>query len=605
MNDNKAFFKLVLLMLGLMILVFASWRIMTYSSRSGNKEGEFSSLSSYVSGKSNKQNEQEHLSKVRRLKKQEILENEIPVVPQKEEENNSGNISSMIKSAQPSAWSNFVPRTIQDYNSRLVLQNDDSSFSSTRESADQLAGRQTESTYSKAPAEQTGSAPANIGVTGNFDTFSGGREKEREEILSSYLKPNREIEDKLNRTLDNLAFNIQSAIDKVIKPQSKKAQNIEKYRQKTQSSAAGSSVKSDTPFASMLTQVAAQGDSIVQNTAKAFGNKAGNEMASLMSSFQQELSAAVNTPNATNAQIADKIKGISQKYQEKINKLSEKQQYDKFVQDRIEQDNKQKQELSQFYKGEVMNELSTILDKAREKELALASKNLPEQEYWNEVLKNNYQAQVDMRNTIKKSGESLDYFNKWTDDKERERIKQQVKAEEEGLVPSYANVLSQEQLKAREETWNKEKKDLNAQILNGYGKEGSEEFSKMYQEYENKMLKLAQTPMSDAKRLEQEMQLRKEYNTKIAQWQKTPHARQMAVTQGANNVLNSIFEQNPSIARDPQQRSQFEAQSRPVIEQAMTQILDVQNNEKMTPEQKQREINKIQKDLERALSGEQ
>jgi len=605
MRDDKALLKFLLLTLGMMILGVASWRIMTYSSHDGNG-GLFSSSASFVRGKSQRTSEQQRRSQVSRLKTQEILDsNAVSTAVKQEPSEEQKNVSSMVKSAHPSAWNNFVPREVRDYSRLTAAQPDAPAFEPSRESAAQLAGRPTASAAGSGVQAQTGETAPPASVAGNFSAFSAGRDKERAEMLSSYLKPNREIEDKLNRTLDNLAFNIQSAIDKVIKPQSKKAQNIEKYRQKSSSAAAGATAKSDNPFTDMLAQVAAQGDSIVQNTTKAFGNKAGNEMASLMSEFQRELSAAVNTPNATKAQMAEKVKDVSKKYQEKINKLSEKQQYDKFVQDRIEQDNKQKQELSQFYKGEVMDQLGTILDKAREKELALALQNLPEQEYWNEVLKNNYQMQADMRDTIKKAGAPLDYFNKWMDNKEAERIKQQVKAEEEGLVPSYADVLPEEKLKARQETWKKEKQDLYGQLLNGYGKEGAEEFNEMYREYENKMLNLAKTPMSDAKRLEQEMLLRKEYNDKIAQWQKTPHARQMAVTQGATNVLNSIFEQNPAIARDPQQRAQFEAQSRPVIEQAMAQILDVQNNEKMSPEQKQREIDKIQKDLEHTLSGGQ
>lgn len=604
MRDDKALLKLLLLTLGMMILGIASWRIMTYSAHDSNG-GLFSSSASFVRGKSQRPSEQQRRSQVSRLKTQEIFDNNaVSTAVKQEPSEEQKNVSSMVKSAHPSAWTNFVPREVRDYSRLTAAQPDEPAFEPSRESAAQLAGRPTASAAAQSGAQtQTGGAAGDVHVAGNFGAFSAGRDKERAEMLSPYLKPNREIEDKLNRTLDNLAFNIQKAIDKVIKPQSKKAQNIEKYRQKSSSAAA--SAKSDNPFADMLAQVAAQGDSIVQNTTKAFGNKAGNEMASVVSEFQRELSAAVNTPNATHTQTAEKVKDISKKYQEKINKLNEKQQYDKFVQDRTEQDNKQKQELSQFYKGEVMDRLGSILDKTREKELALALQNLPEQEYWNEVLKNNYQMQADMRSTIKKSGAPLDYFNQWMDNKETERIKQQVKAEEEGLAPSYADVLSEEKLKARQETWKQEKQDLYGQLLNGYGKEGAEEFNGMYQEYENKMLKLAKTPMSDAKRLEQEMLLRREYNAKIADWQKTPHARQMAVTQGATNVLNSIYEQNPAIARDPQQRAQFEAQSRPVIEQAMAQILDVQNNEKMAPEQKQREIDKIQKDLERALSGGQ
>lgn len=451
MDRERALLKFLLLILVCVILGFASWRIMSYTPSDDDTGGLFSFASSHVRGKQSKKNKQKYLSEVERLKQEEILQNRVSAPAPDNQTDKEKELDSIIKSAKPAAWSNFVPRTIQKNN--FLGAGNYYDENPAVPSANALAGRNTyepNNTFYDVRENKAVSTPEEI-------SRNRKREKERAEMLSAYLKPNREIEAKLNRTLDSLAANIQTAIDKIIKPQSKKNKNIEKYgHNKGKETAA--SAEDTNAFNRLLAQVSSQGDSIVQNVTKAFGNKAGNEMAALVKQFERELSGAVNTPGATSGQIADKVKDISKKYQDKINKLANKQQYEKFVQDRTEQDNKQKQELGQFYKGEVMQEISDILDKAREQELDLASKNLPEKEYWDAVLKNNYQKQVDMREAITKAGESLSGFNKWLDAQERRAVEQQVKAEEEGLVASYAAALSEEHFQAKQAALKKKRR---------------------------------------------------------------------------------------------------------------------------------------------------
>ena len=599
MNKKYSLLRLTLLAIVLFVLAFASMRIMSYSPARGSKGGLFS-LPSAKSDSRKTQIEQEHLAELKRLKTQEIWDDEVmsDELPS-EEQRNPSDASSLLKSARSVSWQNYVPRTLEAsalQNTAVYNENETFFTPIPHSDPDRLAARRNPPAQSHSDSY---SAPSDVAQT---PLLTDSRmEEKRAAMLSEYLKPNREIEAKLNRTLDSLASNIQDAVAKALMPKSKKAQNIEKYRHKTQGGTAAADPSN--PFANMLSQVSSQGDTIVQNVTKAFGNKAGSEMAGLMNAFQQELSSAVNMPNATNAQIAAKVQEISQKYQGKINKLAEKQQYDKFVQDKVDQDNAQIQELSKFYKGDLLEELGGILAKARETELALSSQNLPEKEYWEAILKNNYQKQVDMREAIKHSGEPLDAFYKLLDEQERRNVKAALEAEQKGEVPSYARVETDVEKQAKQKTLNEEKKTIINQVADTYGGVAAEKIGDIYERYAAKMKELSEKPMSDAARRLEEMNVRQYFNDQISNVLKTPEMRQMAVVQGTNKVIKSIYEQNPAIARDPQVKAQFELQSRPVIEQAMSKIIDIQNNDKMSPEQKQTAISQIERDLEKALSG--
>ena len=63
-----------------------------------------------------------------------------------------------------------------------------------------------------------------------------------------------------------------------------------------------------------------------------------------MDAYAGELAQALSTPGATAAQTQQKVKEISKKYQKEMDKLEQKSQYDKFVQERVAQDNKHKEE---------------------------------------------------------------------------------------------------------------------------------------------------------------------------------------------------------------------------------------------------------------------
>lgn len=605
--NNKSLLKFVLLALGLFILAFAWMRIISYSPSKGDKGGFFS-LSSSDKHKEKPLSESQQLTEIKRLKTQEIWENDkgTPSIPA--EKNEPSDTASLLKSARSFAFPNFVPRTLE----ASALQNtavagDKSAFvPMSPTSAEHLAGRPNtaldnaasaaDTAYSASP--RTDNGPSNSG----FGTDRQAEDK-RAEMLSDYLKPNREIDAKLNRTLSTLANNIQDAVAKALMPKSKKAQNIEKYRHKTQGTSAVSA--SDSPFSNMMAQVSSQTNALVQNVTKAFGNKAGNEMASLVGQFQQELNSAINTPGATNAQIASKVQEISQKYQGKINKLAEKQQYDKFVEDRTEHDNQQKQELSKFYKGELLEELGGILDKARESELALASKNLPEKEYWEEVYKSNYQKQVDMREAIKKAGQPLDKFYAWLDEKERQNIEKALEAEQNGEIASFDRVETEDERIAKQKTLKEERERIIDQVTKTYGPEAAAAIKKIHENYAKDVEKEGQKSMSDAAHRSVDMKLRQNYNKQMADALKTPEMRKSAVKKQTEDIFQSIYEQNPSINSDPQLKMQYEEQTRPVIEQAVSKIMSINDNDKLTPEQKLAQTNQIRRNLEKFLSGEQ
>ena len=608
MNDN-ALLKLLLIGVGLLILAFASWRILSYGPERTDKPDLFSfSTDHEVRSKRKKQAQQQYVSEVERLKQQEIVENKTAAPEPVGDKTDRADLKKFNHPHAAAAKTAVSPRETP-YKSAVayprrntpaatapapVTAADAPAF--TPSSAARLAGR-TDNT----PQGQTAESAASY----NPNAYDKSIADKRQSMLSAYLKPNREVEEKMNRTLANLASNIENAVAQALMPKSKKAQNIEKYRPKNAAGAAASAGggAASGPFANVLAQVANQGNGIVENTRQAFGDKAAGDMAALINNFQQELSGAVNAPDATNEQVAAQIRDISKKYQSKINKLSEKQQYDKFVQDRTEQDAQQKQELGQYYKGEVLDALGNILDKARAKDLELATQNLPEKEYWEQLLKNNYDTQVEMRDAVKNAGEPLEYLNKWQDKQKEKAIADRRAAEENGLVESYAVPKTENEIKAEEKTLAKEKADVVAQIAAGYGEDAAREMGTLYEEYAQKMLEISRTPMSAGERAEKQEQVRRLYNQKIADWQKSPQAREMAVTQNTDRVMQNLLTQNPNIANNPQAREQFEAQARPVVEKAMARIVEIQNDDELTPQQKQTAIAKAQHELEQSLRG--
>ena len=249
-----------------------------------------------------------------------------------------------------------------------------------------------------------------------------------------------------------------------------------------------------------------------------------------------------------------------------------------------------------------METLGGILDKSREQELALASQKLPEEEYWKKIMENNYKKQKDMADAIKNAGAPVEYFHKWLEKDELEKTKAALEAEKEGKVQSFARVETESEQKAKQETLKKERGDISKQVQSAYGDEGLEEIEKIYKEYEGKILELSQTPMSDAERRLKEMEVRQQYNKKISDSLKTPEMRQAAVKQGVNNALESIYKQSPALAQDPQTKYNFEEQARPVLENAMREIVEIQNDEKLTADEKQKKINKIEAELSTQIS---
>ena len=210
-------------------------------------------------------------------------------------------------------------------------------------------------------------------------------EAERERAFSPFLTGmNRKQQEQLQNQLKGLSSNIDRALAKALMPKSKKDANIEKYLQRNASPAAASAG----PFAPVLDQVASQKAGVVQSMGNAFGQEAAQEAGQVMDDFQNEMASAVNNPNMNPQQIAEKVKQVAQKYEQKLQKMSNDNSFKKFQQERIEKDNRLKEELAKQYGPEIAAQANQVIDAAREKDMKLALQGLPVEEYYNQQMEN-------------------------------------------------------------------------------------------------------------------------------------------------------------------------------------------------------------------------
>ena len=309
----------------------------------------------------------------------------------------------------------------------------------------------------------------------NFNNSSSRMQEERARMLAPYLRPNGQEKARMDAQWNKLTAGLERAIAKALFPKSKKEEMIEKYTAQAQPTKTNAV---QTPgFAGALSpvgeQLATQKQAIMQSMGRTFGGAAARQAGGIMDSFAGEVSSVLNSPQGTAEQKMQQVQQIAKKYQDKMDKLAEKNQYDKFVADRVAQDNKQKEELGALY-PEQREQIGQLIDQTREKDLALATQNLPREEYFNQLAQNDQQLRNDIQQVVVQGGKSVQELRRWEENKNKEYLKELAEMEEKGQIQSVASVAGADERKKTQA----EVEVQSPKILEGFVKSFGEETRK-------------------------------------------------------------------------------------------------------------------------------
>ena len=508
MNEDKTGLKIVLGILGALAIIAALWRVLAYEPGNVARGSSTSkTIPAQTSGDVPVQTPQ-----------QQALLDELLSVPVQQESVSLAEQPVHPVAAQPSSWAaepqnrasrkqNYPGRTSAHTPQRYV----DTNF--------YTPDNKQPSSY-VAPATASYATGSYAGPQVNFNSSAQDRmREERAQMLAPYLRPNRKEKEQMDAKWAKLSAAIDRAVLQALTPKSKREQNIEKYAAQNNTSHVKESGFAG-PYAPVANAVAVQKNEIVKSFGSAFGSRAAAQAGSLMDNYAQELAGALNMPNATPEQKEQKVKEISKKYQKEMDKLAEKNQYDKFVADRIAKDNEQKAQLQAQYPNPQLNaKFSQIIDEAREKDLALATQHLPAEEYYKAAYANHYNTHTKLEDAVRQAGESLNALHRLDEEKAKKELDALQQQEEDGKIISVARKASKEDREGLAETLKKERNDLLGQVVKVYGEEKSQEVKQILDDYNAKMQETMQQELSPAERARRQQDLRADSNRQILRWQ--------------------------------------------------------------------------------------
>ncbi len=368
MNENNKGLKGLLGILALLVVLGALWRVLSYQPGGTTqlaRPATYHAPASSVGEKVLPQNETVN----------ELLEDPTPAVRSIPTTSNGIQLPTQnIQLQNPVAYPQYRASAKQAYpahatqGTRYVEQNFYSPDAKTP---------------STQPSNAMYTASNYVGPQVNFNTSASTRvQEERARMLAPYLRPNRQDKARMDAQWNKMVAALERAIAKALAPKSKKEEMIEKYAAKPEEAA---SVPQIPGFAGQLApvgeQIALQKRAMMQSMGNAFGGAAAQQAGGIMDSFAGEVAAALNNPSMTAEQKEKKVQEVTKKYQDKMDKLAQKNQYDKFVTERTEQINEQKEAFQAKYDEQLSNKLGQILDEEWQQEQQLATQNLPLEEY--------------------------------------------------------------------------------------------------------------------------------------------------------------------------------------------------------------------------------
>lgn len=358
----------------------------------------------------------------------------------------------------------------------------------------------------------------------NWKNSAAVQEERAGRILAPFMRTNRKDRERMNAQWNKLSAAIDRAVFQALMPKSKKEAMIEKYAAKPSQTASDPVLQSSGltgAFAPVGQAVSAQKQEIVKSFGSTFGVGAAHQAGRLMDAFASELGSALNTPGITQEQAAKRVQEISKKYQQKMNDLADKNQYDKFVADRQAQDNAQKEALHNLYPdGQVSEQINTFIDTASQKVQQLIKRtDLSPDEQSAQYAQIEQEKRDGIQNAILKSGQSLNPFYNWEQKQAQEDLAKLKEKIENGEVESVARVATPKETSTMKENVKAQRQGLEKGLLADprFGQAAVEEVTPILDNYENQLNQLYTTELSPDERREKEVELLKNVNRGLLQ----------------------------------------------------------------------------------------
>ena len=408
---------------------------------------------------------------------------------------------------------------------------------------------------------------------------------------------NKDRAQKLQQQLNAVQAGVERAIAKALLPKSKKDANIEKYLNRNASPEAVAAG----PFAGVIQQVAAQRAGVVNSMGQTFGKDAAKEAGQVMTDYQNELSSALSQPGQTAEQLAQKTREISNKYNEKLQKVSEKHGLQQFHAERVAKDNQLKEELEKRYGSDIAALAGEKIDAAREKDMLLAQQGLSAEEYYNQQLANHQERRKQIEEVITEAGKSTRGLLEAENQLEQDEIKRALEAEESGQKQVRVYLADENELTAIGTALSQEHQEKVQAAGSLYGEEGARRMDAVYQRYYQEYMKIwNDSKTSRTEKREASMTLRQEVNNEIDQIQRDPVLQQERVTRQVDAQMTQIM--NGMSGASPEQREAIEQRARPILTQMYERANEIQNSN-LPEDEKQRRLDRVQEEAQRQLSA--
>ena len=420
--------------------------------------------------------------------------------------------------------------------------------------------------------------------------------RERANAFAPYLAgANKDKQKQLSKQLETLSSGLDRAIAKALLPKSKKDANIEKYLQRNSSRGVSAG-----PFAPVLDQVAAQKDSVVQSMTQAYGKQAGAQAGRMMDSFQKEMASAVNAPGQTQQQIANKVREVANKYQQKLEKMSQDNGFRQFEQERLTKDNQLKEALAKQYGSQIAGEAAQAIDAARAKDMQLARQGLPAEEYYKQQLENQRVRRGQIEKVIHQHQMPLDGLRKIEDGMQMEEVQRQLADEEGGKVLPRKHKMTDAQLNAVRGDLQQQRNSLVGNAQQIYGEAGAREIDALLQKYQQDYMELANNQEISAAEFDKKaMELRLKVNQDIQARQDSPQMKEARVNKQVDAIMR-----DPSVAQlSAEQKQALRSHAHDVLAATFEKI-DKINASNLSNAEKQKQIQQAQAEAQRQLSGQ-
>lgn len=420
--------------------------------------------------------------------------------------------------------------------------------------------------------------------------------RERANAFAPYLAgANKDKQKQLSKQLETLSSGLDRAIAKALLPKSKKDANIEKYLQRNSSRGVSAG-----PFAPVLDQVAAQKDSVVQSMTQAYGKQAGAQAGRMMDSFQKEMASAVNAPGQTQQQIANKVREVANKYQQKLEKMSQDNGFRQFEQERLTKDNQLKEALAKQYGSQIAGEAAQAIDAARAKDMQLARQGLPAEEYYKQQLENQRVRRGEIEKVIHQHQMPLDGLRKIEDGMQMEEVQRQLADEEGGKVLPRKHKMTDAQLNAVRGDLQQQRSSLVGNAQQIYGEAGAREIDALLQKYQQDYMELANNQEISAAEFDKKaMELRLKVNQDIQARQDSPQMKEARVNKQVDAIMR-----DPSVAQLPAEQKQALRSHAHDVLAATFEKIDKINASNLSNAEKQKQIQQAQAEAQRQLSGQ-